>query len=173
MSLLSDEMTPCSCEADVNGTITQLILQLLSGEPAFGTDVVSFEADENLAVIWHCGLAPLSMADPSFKPRGAIHSNRLLPLLLEFPLKPGRVTMARLSEAGGEYRLVVGGGEMIRAPLSFSGTAGALRFDRPALEVADQIIREGLEHHVAITYGDVVPELLALARILDLPVLQI
>ena len=173
MSLLSDEMTPCSCEADVNGTITQLILQLLSGEPAFGTDVVSFEADENLAVIWHCGLAPLSMADLSFKPRGAIHSNRLLPLLMEFPLKPGRVTMARLSEAGGEYRLVVGGGEMIRAPLSFSGTAGALRFDRPALEVADQIIREGLEHHVAITYGDVVPELLALARILDLPVLQI
>jgi L-arabinose isomerase len=81
--------------------------------------------------------------------------------------------MARLSEAGGEYRLVVGGGEMIRAPLSFSGTAGALRFDRPALEVADQIIREGLEHHVTITYGDVVPELLALARILDLPVLQI
>jgi L-fucose isomerase-like protein len=38
---------------------------------------------------------------------------------MEFPLKPGRVTMARLSEASGEYRLVVGGGEMIRAPLSF------------------------------------------------------
>jgi L-fucose isomerase-like protein len=173
MSMLSEEMIPCSCEADVNGTITQLILQLLSGEPAFGTDVVSFEADENLAVVWHCGLAPLSMADPSFKPRGAIHSNRLLPLLMEFPLKPGRVTMARLSEAGGDYRLVVGGGEMIRAPLSFSGTAGALRFDRPALEVADQIIREGLEHHVAITYGDFVPELLALARILEMPVLRL
>jgi len=173
MSMLSDEMIPCSCEADINGTITQLILQLLSGEPAFGADVVSFEAEENLAVIWHCGLAPLSMADPSFKPRGAIHSNRLLPLLMEFPLKPGRVTFARLSEAEGDYRLVVGGGEMLQAPLGFSGTAGALRFDRPALEVADQIIREGLEHHVAITYGDVVPELLALAKILDLPVLQI
>ncbi len=173
MSLLTNERIPCSCEADVNGTITQLILQILNGEPAFGTDVVSFEADENLAVVWHCGLAPLSMADPEVKPRGTLHSNRLLPLLMEFPLKPGRVTVARLSEAGGEYRLVVGGGEMLRAPLSFSGTAGALRFDRPALEVADQIIREGLEHHVAITYGDVVPELLALARILDLPVLQI
>ena len=33
MSLLSDALTPCSCEADVNGTITQLILQWLSGEP--------------------------------------------------------------------------------------------------------------------------------------------
>ena len=27
MSLLTDEMTPCSCEADVNGTVTQLMLQ--------------------------------------------------------------------------------------------------------------------------------------------------
>jgi L-fucose isomerase-like protein len=173
MSLLTDEGIPCSCEADVNGTITQLILQTLSGGPAFGTDVVSFEADANLAVVWHCGLAPLSMADPAIQPQGTVHSNRLLPLLMEFPLKPGRVTVARLSEAAGEYRLVVGGGEMVRAPLSFVGTAGALRFDRPAREVADQIIREGLEHHVAITYGDVVPELLALARILGLPVLRL
>jgi L-fucose isomerase-like protein len=30
MSMLSEEMIPCSCEADVNGTITQLILQLLN-----------------------------------------------------------------------------------------------------------------------------------------------
>jgi L-fucose isomerase-like protein len=173
MSMLSDEMIPCSCEADINGTITQLILQILSGGPAFGTDVVSFEADANLAAVWHCGLAPLSMADPAVKPRGTIHSNRLLPLLMEFPLKPGRVTFARLSEAQGDYRLVVGRGEMLRAPLSFSGTAGTLRFDRPASEVADIVLKEGLEHHMAITYGDIVPELLALAKILRIAVLEI
>ncbi len=38
MSMLSDKMMPCSCEADVNGTITQLILQWISDEPAFGSD---------------------------------------------------------------------------------------------------------------------------------------
>jgi L-fucose isomerase-like protein len=173
MSLLTEEGIPCSCEADVNGAITQIILQTLSGGPAFGTDVVAFEAEANLAVVWHCGLAPLSMADPAVKPRGTVHSNRLLPLLMEFPLKPGRVTVARLSEAEGEYRLIVGGGEMLRAPLSFAGTAGALRFDRPAMEVADIIIREGLEHHAALTYGDVVPELSALARVLGIPVLRL
>ena len=41
MSMLSDELTPCSCEADINGTITQLILQWLSGTSAFGSDLVS------------------------------------------------------------------------------------------------------------------------------------
>ena len=113
------------------------------------------------------------MADPEFPPRGTIHSNRKLPLLMEFPLKPGRVTLARLSEATGEYRLVVGGGEMLRAPLSFSGTSGVLRFDRPVLDVFDTILDEGLEHHIALAYGDHVEALLALARLLGLPVLRL
>ena len=171
MSMLSDGLTPCSCDADVDGTITQLILQWLSGEPAFGTDMVAFDVEADTAVLWHCGLAPLSMADPSVRPRATIHSNRQLPLLMEFPLKPGRVTVARLSEADGDYRLVVGSGEMLRAPLSFSGTSGVLRFDRPAAEVLDTILSQGLEHHISLTYGNCVPALLALGRMLDLPVL--
>ena len=173
MSLRSDEMSPCSCEADVNGTITQLILQWLSEGPAFGTDMVGFDASRDEAVLWHCGLAPLSMADPAFQPRGTVHSNRKLPLLMEFPLKPGRVTIARLSQATGAYRLVVGGGEMLRAPLPFAGTSGVIRFDRPAAEVLDTIMREGLDHHISITYGDHVAALLALANLLDLPVLRL
>lgn len=173
MSMLSDELTPSSCEADVNGTVTQLILQWLSGEPAFGTDLVSVDFAENTAVVWHCGVAPLSMADPAVPRRGGIHSNRQLPLVMEFPLKPGRITLARLSRATGELRLVVGRGEMLSAPPSFSGTSGVLRFDRPVRDVLDTILGEGLEHHVSLTYGDHVPALVALARMLDLPALHL
>lgn len=173
MSMLSNEFTPCSCEADVNGTITQLMLQWLSDEPAFGSDLVSVDAEENAAILWHCGLAPLAMADPAVPPQGTVHSNRKLPLLMEFPLKPGRVTIARLSEATGSFRLVVGSGEMIQAPPSFSGTSGLLRFDRPAGEILETILGEGLEHHLSITYGDYVPALLALAKMLELPILRL
>ena len=173
LSMLSDEAIPCSCEADVNGTITQLILQSFSGGPAFGTDLVSVDHEADAAVLWHCGLAPLSMADPGAKPQGTIHSNRKLPLLMEFPLKPGRVTVARLSEAGDGYRLVVGGGEMVSAPPSFSGTSGLLRFDRPVSEVLDMIMDEGLEHHISLTYGDHRAGLLALAKMWGIPVLRI
>jgi L-fucose isomerase-like protein len=181
MSMLSDASVPCSCEADVNGTITQLVLQGLSGEAAFGTDMVSFDLEEDVAVVWHCGLAPLSMADPSIRPRATIHSNRQLPLLMEFPLKPGPVTVARLSEtsgslagdSGSRYRLVVGKGQMVQAPMSFSGTSGVLRFDHPATDVLDTILNQGLEHHVSLTYGDHAAALLALARMLALPVLRL
>ena len=172
-SLLTGEMVPASCEADVNGAVTLLILQWLSGEPAFDSDIVSFELEANSAVFWHCGKAPLAMADPAARPRATIHSNRQLPLLMEFPLKPGRVTLARLSETTGSYRLVIGGGEVLRAPVSFSGTSGVVRFDRPAQDVLDTLLSEGLEHHLALTYGDHRPALEALAHMLDIPVLRL
>ena len=172
-SLLNNEMVPASCETDVNGTVTQLILQWLSGEPAFGSDIVSFDMEANTAVFWHCGKAPLSMADPDTRPRATIHSNRQLPLLMEFPLKPGRVTLARLSEATGRFRLVIGGGEVLRAPISFGGTSGVVRFDSPAGDVLDTILSEGLEHHLALTYGEHRPALEALAHMLDIPVLRL
>lgn len=173
VSLLSDEGLPCSCEADINGTVTQLILQMLSGEPAMGSDLVAVDEAEDCAVLWHCGLAPLSMADPAVRPRAGIHSNRKLPLVMEFALKPGVVTLARLSRAGGALRLVIGRGEMLSAPPSFSGTSGVVRFERPARDVLDLIVYEGLEHHLSLTYGDYLEELQALARLLRLPVLHL
>ena len=173
MSLLSDALTPCSCEADVNGTVTQLILQWISGEPAFGSDLVAFDTEADEATLWHCGLAPLSMADPDLQPEATIHSNRRKPLLMQFPLKPGRVTIARLSEATGEFRLVIGGGQMLKAASAFTGTSGKIRFDRGAAAVMDTIMREGLEHHISITYGDYQEVLESLAGILGLSVLRL
>jgi L-fucose isomerase-like protein len=173
MSMLSDEMIPCSCEADVNGTITQMILQSISEKPAFGTDMVSVDDERDALVVWHCGLAPRSMSDPQESPGVTIHSNRGLPLLFEFNLKPGPVTIARLSESTGEYRLVIGRGEIIRGPQSFSGTSGLLQFDRPARKILDVILAEGLEHHISITYGDYSDVLIAFAKQMNIPTLQL
>jgi L-fucose isomerase-like protein len=173
ISMLTDGGIPSSCEADANGTITQLMLHWLSGGAAFGTDIVSVDVEQNHFVIWHCGLAPLSMADPTVQARATIHSNRKLPLLMEFPLKPGIVTIARISQATGELRLVAGRGQMLSAPNSFSGTSGVLRFERQAGEALDTILGEGLEHHIALTYGDHLAALLELARMLDIPVLRL
>ena len=181
MSMLAEEGCPAACEADVHGTVTLLLLQELAGGPAFIADLVSIEAgdpaadgaDPGTGVLWHCGLAPLSMADPAAQVRAALHSNRNLPLLFDFPLKPGRVTLARLHRARDGYELVVGGGEMVRAPRSFAGTSGVIRFDRPARRVLDTIMRRGLEHHLCLAYGDVRAELAAFAQLVGLPLVEL
>lgn len=187
MSVMNEERCPASCEADVNGTLTSLLLQTLSDSQAFLTDLVSIDGETDSGVLWHCGLAPFSMAEPEHGVNGTIHSNRKLPLLFEFPLKPGRVTIARLHRTEREqennrnsqlairnsYQLVIGGGEMLRAPKSFTGTSGVIRFDRPALEVFDTVMRKGLEHHFSITYGDVREELRAVARLVGIDALEL
>jgi L-fucose isomerase-like protein len=93
--------------------------------------------------------------------------------LFDFALKPGPVTVARLTESSGEYRLVIGRGEMIRGPKSFSGTSGLLKFDIPINEVLDVILSEGLEHHISITYGDCAEIVIAFAQLLKIPILQL
>jgi len=173
MALLNTDHLPCGCEADANGTLTQLILQWISDQPVFGTDLVECNAEEDSAVVWHCGQAPLTMADPAAPVRGGLHSNRRLPLVMEFALKPGRITLARLSQAGGELRWVLGSGEMLSAPPSFSGTSGVIRFARPVQDILATLMSQGLEHHLALTYGDHVTALQALARMLHLPVVRL
>ena len=173
MGMMTEEGTPCGCEADVYGTISSLILNWLGGRPAFNTDLVDVDVVDDTAVFWHCGQAPLSMADEEGPRRATIHSNRRMPLLAEFALKPGRVTIARLSQSKNEPRLIMGGGEMIRRPLVFSGTAGVVRFDKPVSEVLDRIMSEGLEHHVALAYGEHRPALRCLAAMLGIEAVEI
>ncbi len=175
MALLTEDHTPGSCEADVYGNITGLVLSWLGGSASFVADLVDLDTDEstNTGVVWHCGLAPFEMADPEATPVATIHSNRKKPLLSEFPLKPGRVTIARFSQSRGQHRLLIGGGEMLRRPLPFSGTAGVLRFDSPVGDVLHTIMSEGLEHHYGLVYADVRTELRALAAELGIPVIEL
>ncbi len=170
-ALLTEAGTPGCCEADVYGNVTALMLQALAGGAAFVADLVHVDPDDGTLVMWHCGLAPLSMAGSP--PAATVHSNRRKPLLHEFVLRPGRVTVARLSQAGGRHALVIGGGEMLDRPLPFGGTAGVLRSDAPAESVLDAVMGHGLEHHYGIAYGDVRDELRALAAQWRIPVIDL
>jgi L-fucose isomerase-like protein len=178
MSMLSDGFlnripVPCSCEADINGTLTQLILQFLSSEPAFGTDIVGMDTNLDQIAIWHCGLAPLSMSDPSSQPHATIHSNRQLPLLMDFPLKPGRITIARVNQTNGKLRLVIGSGEMLSANKPFNGTSGIFKPSIATSQFLDTLIHEGLEHHISLTYGQYTRELQTFAEWSGLPYLNL
>ena len=171
VSMLGEARVPCACEADVYGAVTQLMLQETADSPVFLVDLVDMDTADDTGVVWHCGQAPASMA--ASRPEATIHTNRKMPLLYEFALKPGRVTLVRLSQAHGETKLILSGGEMLERPMAFTGTSGVIRFDRAADAVLSDVIASGLEHHMALAYGDHRPQLRQLAATLGLPVLEI
>ncbi len=173
VGMMGERRVPCACEADVHGALTNLFLQEIAGEPAFLVDLVDIDHADGTGVVWHCGQAPVSMRDGEVEPHAAIHSNRKMPLLFEFPLKPGRVTLARLSQAGGEIAMVICGAEMVRRPLAFSGTAGVVRFDAGTQAAETAVLGNGLEHHLSLVYGDHRATLRALAARMKIPVLEI
>ena len=173
LALLNEDRTPSGCEADMMGVVTSLTLQQASGGSVFNTDLVDVNVEDNTIVFWHCGQAPIDMADTDQTIQGTIHSNRKLPLLSEFALKPGRITMARFSQGHGKLRLILAGAEMIKAPLAFSGTAGTAKPDVPVKEFLDRMIAEGLEHHTALTYGEHRPVLRAVAQRLGIEVVEL
>jgi L-fucose isomerase-like protein len=172
-SMLGEERVPCACEADVMGALTQLVLQEVAGAPVFLTDLVDMDLGDDTGVVWHCGQAPLSMRDPDTEPRATIHTNRKMPLLFEFPLKPGRVTLMRLSRAHGETKMVLAGGEMLKRPMAFTGTSGVLRFDGGTARALHNLIASGLEHHMALAYGDHRGLLRDVAAAMGVPLLEL
>ncbi len=172
-AMLTADGVPAMCEADVYGGLTALVLRTISGADPFVTDVVDFDSSDGTSVVWHCGQAPLSLADRDGPRRGIDHPMQGRALLHEFALRPGRVTIARLSQARGRPSMVVGGGELLARPRPFTGTCGVLRWDLPVEDVMRTIFDVGLEHHVAIVPGEHRDTLVALAEHWDIPVVRL
>lgn len=173
VSMLGEARVPCACEADVYGALSSLILQRVADAPVFLVDLVDMDKGDDTGVVWHCGQAPISMRDDSAEATATVHTNRKMPLLLEFPLKPGRVTFFRVSQSRGEQSIIIGSGEMLQRPMAFTGTSGVIRFDQDAETVLGNVMDLALEHHMALVYGDHIEALRQVAASFGLPVYSI
>ena len=75
----------------------------------------------------------------------------------------------------GEWKqqLMIASAAMLERDMSFTGTSGVLEFTEPAERVLQRVISSGLEHHVALVYGDFSEALARVATIADLPVTRL
>ena len=169
VSMLGEARVPCACEADVYGALTQSILQDVADAPVFLADLV--DADDETVVAWHCGQAPESMAAAA--PAATVHTNRRQALLYEFALRPGRVTLFRVSQARGRPNVTLAAGDVTDAPMPFTGTSGTIRPDGGAPGFAERLIDSGMEHHMALAYGDHREALRGVAAAMGVPVLEL
>ena len=88
----------------------------------------------------------------------------------EFPLKGGRVTLARLGETrdGTGFRMLVCPGTGIDTDLFVRGNPLNVKFDAGCEAVRREVMENGWEHHYALMYGDRTEELTAFCRNLNI-----
>lgn len=161
-----------ACEGDAYGAVMMRMAQELTGDLPFFCDMIVMEGDYGVA--WHCGAAPGRLCRPGCRPQlcrsATVEGGGVKGVTGEFPLKPGRVTLARLGEKrdGDGFRMLIATGDALDTELFVRGNPVRIRFDAGCDKLREVVIGQGWEHHYALSYGDIVPELLDICRILDI-----
>lgn len=162
------------CEGDVYAAVLQAAMQEFSELPPYFCDLIKL--DEDPGVAWHCGAAPCALCRKGHTPRlrrsSTVGGGGIKGCVCEFPLKPGRVTVARLGEnrEGNDFRMLLFTGTAVETDLFVRGNPLKIQFDVGSKALSDELLHNGWEHHFSIVYGDATEEILALCRALDIPV---
>lgn len=163
-----------ACEADVNGAATMLLMRAL--DPGRGltylADVVRVDEAGATATFWHCGLAPVELAAGPGEPVMDLHCNRGIGVAGNFPLRAGRVTIARISRSRDGYRMLLGGGQALPGPNRFKGNSVDVRIDGGAESFVRALVERGFEHHTVLAWAELKPQLRRAATILGLELVE-
>ena len=181
-SLLSEEGIPAHIhEHDVPAAITELVLRYFTDLPAY-TGEFNYVEDlvGNRSKLGHTGFSAFSLAGSSRDIRLTKYSmhktltGREGGVEVQFYVKPGRVTFAKLGgrAVDGRLSMFIAGGEVVEPSeemkKSGSGCFACIRPDVPVQDFLDAIISGGVEHHILLVHADVRAELEAFCDILDI-----
>jgi len=177
LSRLADEGVPTQCERDVYGAVTMVLLQAMGAGTTYLVDTVDLDAERNVVRLWHCGSAATALAADPAAATQDVHCNRRIGVAGNFPLRTGRVVLARLTEslpgqAGPGLRLLLTAGESLPAPNRFQGNTAEVRLDADASSVVSSLVDQGFPHHTVLAWEDVRPRMRAAADLLGIPVTE-
>jgi L-fucose isomerase-like protein len=152
-----------SCEVDIYGALTMLIQYLASlgtTVPHFIDWTIRHQEQENVFLAWHCGNAPPSLVCGRGKITLSYHSilGETLGIdhsvgTAEFQLKPGTVTLCRLQEHVGKFKMLIAKGKAVESPQELRGSWSWVEV--PDLDkLYTTLVSEGFTHHASLIHGD-------------------
>lgn len=169
---LIDEGITISCEGDMDAGIAALVQNVLTDQPTFIADLINIGETENTVTFWHCGNAAPSLHD---KTDGVTMCNHPLAgqgTAFWCALRQGAVTAARFTNIDGQYRLFLLTGQAVPTIRNTRGSMVNVKIQTPVLDLVQKIAENGMSHHWSIVWQDVADEMIALAKLLNIPVMQ-
>ncbi|KYG91132.1 L-fucose/L-arabinose isomerase family protein [Metasolibacillus sp. FSL H7-0170] len=119
-AILTDEQIPVTCETDIHGAISSVMLQAaaLNERPTFFADLtIRHPENDNGELLFHCGNFPVSLSveeEPRLQKHFLFDSHA--PGTHEGEIKGGEMTLARFDGDHGEYSLFFGNARGISGP---------------------------------------------------------
>ena len=171
---LLDEGYSVGCEGDVDAGITQVMEMLLSpGNAPFITDMIDLNEEENTMIFWHCGNAAPSLHNGKYGPTLCNHPLVGQGSAFWTALKPGHVTIARLHNFHGQYKLVLMQGEALDRDRLTRGSMVQVKMTAPVRETAQRLIDEQIPHHYVLVWDDVYDAMKQTAALMNIPVIEL
>ncbi len=165
---LLDEGFLLAPEGDVNAALTMAILHGLTGSTPFFADISAWDDESNALALWHYGGAPSLARDPQEICYGEEGRE------VQFTLKPGRGTLVRFGYHHQQFRILAISVEMLDKKVQLRRAGGwAQTVKQPARDVVQTMLDDGWEHHVVLTYGEILPELRAISRFTGIPLTEL
>ncbi len=165
MSLLQSEGKLLACEGDVEGLISMLIHRALGAETPFLADLSQVDFADDAFLLWHCGVAPCNLRDGRSKATLDTYFAGGRGVTAGFVLKEGPVSLLRFDSVGRDIRLFTKKGEAVPAEKTLKGTYARVKFGETARSVLEQVIYNGVAHHISVVYGEYLIPLEIMARI--------
>ncbi len=155
-----------ACEVDILGALAMLVnhrAALGQTLPHFIDWTIQHRQDENQFLAWHCGNAPVCLADSpaktAIRSRGDMQGVRAAEAedtqagLYQFQIRPGQVTFCRLQEYDDQWKMLITSGEIKPSDEVLAGTwAWVTVADHQKLYRT--LVEEGFVHHASMIHGD-------------------
>jgi L-fucose isomerase-like protein len=153
---ITEEGVPFSCESDIHGAISSLMLQAagLFEETTFFADLtIRHPDDDNAELLWHCGVFPPSLSKD--KDDTKIGDHFILPShapgTCNWQIKNGEITVIRFDGGNGKYSLLCGEAKTTDGPYTLGTYVYIKVNDWPKWE--EKIIYGPYIHHTSCIYG--------------------
>ncbi len=161
---LTDAGYPCACEVDVYGAASLLATigaSRASSAPHFIDWTELHPTAENVWLSWHCGNAPYSLCQAGCDACLCPPSILQFPAygMLEFILKPGPVSCARLVEYEGKWKMFLGTGEMVDMAPKVRGSYGWVKV-KDVVDWEQKMVDNGIIHHGVLVHDAAVADAL-------------
>lgn len=180
---LNQDCMPASCEGDVPGAVSMLMLKYITGVPITLMDMCGIDEADETALMWHCGPSPEFYADSNGAKTTCSYQLNLAGETLSYALihdmvfRPQPVTFMRIT---GEWdKMFLLDGSVIDypkpSPDGSRGWIGNLRLNREsvrAIDLVNTIMTRGFQHHYPMTAGDISGVCMEIASWLGLDMLK-